>query len=705
MPAWVEDAQQLTELRDLSNSQSSVLLRTSEVEEFLSNVSLSSHALVAPKGFGKTFVLKLKRVSLQEEDYRCFPFSPIVDRPSNKPPILPNEIINVLENSDNWETLWNIAFSICLIKGFQDDDDVRQQLNELLEANDLPPTLLTILTHPHITRPFDILHDCLAAQRNEIFSIMRAAQQVTRIFATIHKQAGIFVDNIDEYLIHYINFSYLRRSEVHERFVRIWHAGQIGAWLALRRLHGINPHVRIFVSIRKEAYQHAAQNEPQFSNLRSFRRELRYRMEDIKQIIENNIAIVPKADLVDRANEDPMLRFLGPKNEFISNAGTVRQERAMDYWIRHCSLRPRDAIVIGKEISLIGVKRRNRQEIRNAINSAAAERVETLFNEVSPFFSALYPEIFPQVIKSNVLTHDQIVEASGAYTDIAARQYGIESEAAQHPFCALYALGLVGIVQQSRDDPARLIQKFAPVGEIAFGQIHVLPQAETYLIHPSLSDFITRRNVAFLKELNRHNVIGDELEWRPEESIRFVAVGDIRGYRENVVQNSGKAQTFDKYWRDLFRQFTHDLDYANTAAGDSLVLADRSPGRLLRAAIGLGAQLGVSGYNLQIRIGAHSGFWKLNPALEGALHPEISDIVVVAARIEPLAKAGDILLSQQFVDDARRYGYDFEGDLPVLIDQDYVGPERYQAGDGVLISKDREAEQRIQIYLIRRQQV
>lgn len=53
MPAWVEDAQQLTEFRDLSSSQSSVLLRTTEVEEFLSNLNLSSHALVAPKGFGK----------------------------------------------------------------------------------------------------------------------------------------------------------------------------------------------------------------------------------------------------------------------------------------------------------------------------------------------------------------------------------------------------------------------------------------------------------------------------------------------------------------------------------------------------------------------------------------------------------------------------------------------------------------------------
>ena len=288
--------------------------------------------------------------------------------------------------------------------------------------------------------------------------------------------------------------------------------------------------------------------------------------------------IVPKSDLVDKNNEDPTLRFLGPQNEFISNIGTTKQERTMDYWIRHCSLRPRDAIVIGKEISLIGVKKRNRQEIRAAINSAAAERVETLFNEVGPFFSSLYPDIFPQVIKSNVLTYDEIVAAAEAYAEIASRQYEVESEAAQHPFCALYALGLVGIVQQSRDDPTKLVQKFAPVGDIAFGRIHVLPRAEIYLVHPSLSDFITRRNVEFLKELNRHNVIGDELEWRPEESVRFVAVGDIRGYREKVVQNSGKSQTFDKFWRDLFRQFTRELDYADARAGDNLVLADRSPG-------------------------------------------------------------------------------------------------------------------------------
>jgi class 3 adenylate cyclase len=138
------------------------------------------------------------------------------------------------------------------------------------------------------------------------------------------------------------------------------------------------------------------------------------------------------------------------------------------------------------------------------------------------------------------------------------------------------------------------------------------------------------------------------------------------------------------------------------ASGDHLTLADRSPARLLRAATGLTAQLYASGYNLQIRFGAHSGFWRLNPDLEDIQHPEISDIVGVAARIEPLAKPGDILMSQQFVDDAHRYGYEFDGEFPSLVDHEYFGVDRYRAGVGVLISKEREADQWLQIYLFRK---
>ena len=701
MPAWVEDAQQLTEIKELNSSQNSVLLRTAEVEEFLSNVNLPSHALVAPKGFGKTFVLKLKRISLQEANYRCFPQSPIVDRPMNKPPILPDEKIDILEHGDNWGTLWNIAFSLCLIKNFQDDQDIKNQIKHLIDNENLPPTLFTIITHPYISRPFDIIHDCLASQRNELYSIMRFAQALTRIYSAVHKKSAIFVDNIDEYLQHYINYSYTRRDDVHEKFLRIWHAGQIGAWVALRRLHGINPHVRIFASIRKEAYHYAAKHEAEFANLRSFRRELRYGREDIKQIIENNISVTAKSELADKTNPNLILRFLGPDNQFVSNVGTAKQESVIDYWIRHCSLRPRDAVTIGKEISLIRAKERTQQAIRAAINAAAAESVETLFNEVAPFFDSLYPDLFPSVVMSNVLTHEEITRASTAYTQLASRQYGVDASVVEHAFSALYCLGLIGVVQDSRDRPGMLVQHFSPYGELSYGPSNVLPKAEIYLIHPALSDFIVRRNVGFLRELNKHNVIGDGLEWRPEESVRFVVIGDIRGYNEKILQTVGGSQTFHKYWRSLFNQFTSNLDHAAIREGDKLLMADRSPARLLRAARALITQLQTSGYQLSLRIGAHSGFWRLNPDSEGVQHPEISDIIGIAARIEPLAKPGDILVSKKFIDDARRYGYEIDREYPRPVTQEYIGGDRYDAEGGVLISKEGiENPKRLQLYVI-----
>ena len=89
--------------------------------------------------------------------------------------------------------------------------------------------------------------------------------------------------------------------------------------------------------------------KPRFSNLRSFRRELRYGREDIKQVIENNISVVPKSELADKTNSNLMLLFLGRDNEFVTNVGTAKQEPVINYWIRHCSLRPRDAVTIGKE--------------------------------------------------------------------------------------------------------------------------------------------------------------------------------------------------------------------------------------------------------------------------------------------------------------------------------------------------------------------
>jgi hypothetical protein len=696
--AWVEDAQVLTDLEDLANNHNSVLLRTAEVSEFLTDENSPSCALVAPKGFGKTFILKLKRSSLQGNGWKCFPNGLIVDRPKDSPPILVTDNLSLLEASEAWSSLWQIALITCYLKGLSEDQSAKSHLERLTVICRSNSTVHALITNPNIDTPLDILHACLDIQRSSLHEVIRLASNFTGAFKNLHKKAAIFVDNVDEYLQDYINLDYLRQitstkttkhDEIYLRYLRIWHNGQIGAWVALRRLHGINPHVKIYISIRKEAYHYAAQHQAEFQNLRSFHRELRYKKSDIQQIIENNITVEAPEKLADRYARRPLVRFLGEGNQFISNSGTGKQETVLEYWLRHCSLRPRDAVAIGKKLSNLNVADRTPNAIRTEINASAAERAQSLFTEVSPFFDALYPDVIPRILDSNVLNWQEINAAASAYSRLVKKENGVKSVQAVHPFCALYSIGLIGVVQPSRDNPEQLIQSFSPVGEVPFGSINVLPKAELYVVHPALSDYIAKKNVKFLTRLNRHNVVGDGLEWRPVEDRRFVVVADMRGYRQSVMNNVGAAQTFQRFWDDLFKQYTLDLDYAQPSGGDSLVLGDRSVTRLLRAAKGLSSGLLHSSYKLELRVGGHSGFWRINSDTNGAPKPEIADILGTAARVEPLAKPGHFVFTEEFLVDAHRQSFDADARTRMVTDE-YIDQREWDKEKGVNLAKSHE---------------
>lgn len=673
MAAWIEDAQILTELRDLNSNLTKILQRTQDVSDFLSEDMSNSAALVAPKGFGKTFLLKLKRIVEQEAGYFCLPKSPIVDRPKDKPPILPNSIIDLMESSESWETLWSVAFSISILKNIKNDSLVDEYVENLVKISTHNTALINVLKNYHIETPFEVLHCCLSGSRSDLFDIVKSSSNFTSAFSRLHRQIALFVDNIDEYLESYINYEYLKNDSFHNKYLKIWHNGQIGAWRSIRRLNGINPHVRIFITLRKEAYHYAMDKEPIFANLRAFSHKLEYGRGDITKIIENNIKSEPKSKLVHAGRRDLLTNFAGDDAQIISNSGTGKQERLMEYWLRHCTYRPRDAVSIGGQISKIKAEIRSKETIRAAINKAAAERVQNLFREVIPFFDGFYPEIFPLVIKSNVLNVEELSQCSKNYKKLALERYQRPSVTLCHPFCALYAIGLIGVVQEDRDKLGSLVQKFASVGEVPFGSTHILPKAETYLIHPSLSDFIVGKDVSFLHKMNRHNVVGDGLEWRPQEERRFVLVGDMRGYREKIMESVGASQTFDDFWKKLFRRNTLDLDFSEVSGGDSCVLADRSPIRVLRACFKIMAQLSSSGYKLNLRVGGHVGHWQIRHDDDGVAHAEISDILGVAARIEPHARPGDILVTEEFVKVCIDVGFDLEN-----LDERRVGNEYFK---------------------------
>ena len=281
-----------------------------------------------------------------------------------------------------------------MLKAYHTDLEASEFLSEIRKQSTGNSRLEMILSDSHIDTPFEIIHSCLSASRSDFFDIIEKAQFITAAYSRFSRRAAVFIDNIDEYLESYIHIDRYRRDDSHRLYLKLWHNGQIGAWLAIRRLHGINPHIKIYISLRKEAYHYASLQEAGFSNLKSFAHELRYSMFDIKEIIENNISNEPGSRLSDKASGTPITRFVGASSEFISNSGTGKQESTLDYWLRHCTGRPRDAVAIGGDISKIKIESRNISAIRSAINNAASERVQTLFNEVTPFFDGFFPIYF-----------------------------------------------------------------------------------------------------------------------------------------------------------------------------------------------------------------------------------------------------------------------------------------------------------------------
>ncbi len=635
--AWVTDAQELEDDKDVLREQS-ILLQTEAVQDFLSDDNLPSHALVAPKGFGKTFVLKVKRIRMQEAGYDCLPHGIIVDRSLAPAPVLSADTTQLLSTSGAWESLWLIAFVIPALKA----SATQTHTEELAQEVELP-ALNAILNSPDMQSPFEVMGELLRLSRRDIFYVIDAANVLFSRFRRIKSSHAVFVDNIDEYVDSYLTRTVTGELDL-ETARLIWYGAQIGAWLAIRRLHGGNPKIRIFISLRKEAYHYAQRTEPQFANIRSFSSELKYEKSELIKIIELNIraGLDPKGSR--KSGEDLLRAFIGDAGLVIINAGNGSVERILDYWLRHCVGRPRDVVEIGAKIDELSADRLSATQIRSAVNAAAADVVQDLFTESRFHLPTLDGDIIAGIFPSNVLTRAEVEEVSRRYElERAARLPGSAPE--QHIFCILYALGLIGIVVEDKDERGSYYQRFPVLGQYPLGVHQVLPNAERYLVHPALADYISTRNTTYVRQLHRFNIVGAGRPWREPDDYVFVLVGDIEGYRENVMNVAGTEQAFRRFWEPVVKRAKRDLAYTVANDGDKIVLADGSPVRLLNAASSIAKQLRGSAFKLRVRFGGHSGFWRLADGGER----DGSSIIGVAARLEPLSAPGQVAVSEKFV--------------------------------------------------------
>jgi hypothetical protein len=514
------------------------------------------------------------------------------------------------------------------------------------------PVMRQLLLSSYPVSPFDALKRLINSGRE--FQQARRSHDLTTLmsyYRQIRRPVAVFVDTIDEYFEGYVDSgdateadaSYLHRN----KDSRIWIVGQLGICRAIRELLGVNPHVKIFVSIRKEAFNSVDYYDRNAVNISSLVVQLHYSADELSRIFDKNIAAMQHDDLTQPREATPIARFIGASNAMIVNPITKKSEPFFDFVLRHSLYRPRDLMLIGGKIAQIPASLRTQERLRAAVDQAAGEIVWHYLAEMRGLTEVPDRSLFG-LIPSNVLDRSALKRIAETYV-ARLKEKGLEASNA-HPFCALYRLGLLGVVRRNREQ--KDIQMFRRPHDIEHeGSEARLPAERHYLIHPALDDIIAQASSDYIRAFHTRTVIGHGNRWREGKIFKCAAKGDLSRF-SRVLSDPVVGEHFTRYLSGEFEKCKKEVEYAALESGDSVVLVDDSADRVLSAARSL--QRAVRRFQMpqDFRFGAAVGaiaFSTTHTEGQSVRVPSAGIVIRAAARIEPHAAPGTMLCTEEFL--------------------------------------------------------
>jgi len=523
LPDWVEDARNLDNAEQLLHSAHGILLETPAIADFLRNET-NKRIVVAPKGYGKTFLLKSKRILLQRisENLSCLPDNQLVDATISDSPSPSQADVQRFVDYAFWCQVWSAALMVSVVKS-------SARFHPLDPSDFRSPVMRQLLLSSYTVSPFDALKRLINSDRE--FQQARRSHDLTTLmsyYRQIRRPVAVFVDTIDEYFEGYVHTddpseadaSYLHRN----KDSRIWIVGQLGICRAIRELLGVNPHVKIFVSIRQEAFT-SLYYDRNAVNISSLVVQLHYSGDELISIFDKNIAAMQRDDLAQPREATPIARFVGASNAMIVNPITKKSEFFYDFVLRHSLYRPRDLMLIGGKIAQIPAGVRTQERLRAAVDQAAGEIVWHYLAEMRGLAEVPDRSLFG-LIPTNVLDRSALKRIAETYAN-RLKEKGLEPSNA-HPFCALHRLGLLGVVRRNREQ--KDIQIFRRPHDIEHDRSRAtLPDERHYLIHPALDDIIAQASSDYIRAFHTRNVIGHGNRWR-EGIFKCAVKGDLSRY-------------------------------------------------------------------------------------------------------------------------------------------------------------------------------
>ena len=396
MRAWTVDADDIRVAEDFDEA---LLHRTPEIDNFLSLDRDDKFIVIGTKGFGKTLLLKAKRILYQRKTRAvCLPTSNLLDKPIGDKIFGKDALAFFAESSLPWSKLWLTAIATATLKHVDQTDglEVNPRLARLLADAPLRSVI------DHFVRLLDFAPSDLLRTANDTDGHL-----VPRLRA-LNTPVAIFIDGVDEYFNKHIETARSRASVAGELSPDIWHFAQLGLVEVAYQLRRINHHLKVFAAIRKEAYARL-QTTVMGQQYRGSAVDIVYPVESLREIFVNNIRL-EKADRMvrpERLRADPIEAFLGRTT--LTHTYTGVEEEAFDYVCRHTLLRPRDLMTLGQHLAALRPdERRSEHRLKEVVNQAATEIAQEYLVEIAPYVADLELGEFLRRLPGHILTRAEV---------------------------------------------------------------------------------------------------------------------------------------------------------------------------------------------------------------------------------------------------------------------------------------------------------
>ena len=636
MRAWTVDADDIRVADDFNEA---LLHRTPEIEGFLRSDRDDKFIVIGTKGFGKTLLLKAKRILYQREGRAvCLPTWSLLDKPIGDKIFSRESLAFLVVSPLPWSKIWLAAIALSVLKhvGGLSDLKVCPALAALVADDQLHSVIDHFIRLLELT-PSD-LQRCGTDTDGHLVPRLRA----------VTAPVAMFIDGVDEYFNKHVEGPANHPSVTGELSPNVWHFAQLGLVEVAYQLRRINHHIKVFATVRKEAYARLVKTTVMSQQYRGSAVDIAYSPQSLREIFINNVRLL-KSDVMaspERWRADPLESFLGRAT--VTDAYTREEEPAFEYICRHTLLRPRDLMTIGERLSALRPQERQSEiRFKEVVHQAATEIAYEYLAEIAPHVGDLELEQLMRRLPGNVLTRDDIETIFVEHSLVTGGEE-------RHVFCALYRVGLLGYVLYDRVRGA-WAQRFLRPGEATLEPDGMLPQAPYYLLHPVLHDVIGRLNAAYQQRVHRANIIGYGRTWNETEGasgatsahMLCVLKADVHGFGSLMHEHSDGPVR--QALEDAVRQSARGATAAEIGAGDSVLVVHEDPIALARIARQIMEDVYEAAGQPRLRVVLHHGE-VLMQADAGDAPPIVvgGDAILCTARAEPHVQPGQIWVTDAF---------------------------------------------------------